>query len=101
MLNLVKLDRHGTTKWELKIICALHLMKRYTAIQALAPHFGSSVNVQVGKMFEGLERFFVDPLKIALYLKCEDLTKQEAKNLMSELGQFNGESIIITLIGFL
>ena len=72
--------------WELKIICALHLVKAYKAIVILQPRLGPGGPTKTRQEYEGKERFFIDPIRISLFDIAKDLKRDDAKSIMSQMG---------------
>ena len=77
--------------WELKVMCALHLLKQYKAIMILNPRLGPGGSVKTRQEFDGKERFFIDPVRIELLNVCQDLKKEEARQVMINMGNVDSD----------
>lgn len=85
MLALVNTGRvKNLDRWDLKIVCALHLIEHYQAVRILAEYFGFSYE-QMKKKFEKIEHHFIQPARVALFRLCEDLTSADSEALLENL----------------
>lgn len=80
LLSLMSYAQNNS--WELKVMCALHLLKQYKAIMILNPRLGPGSSIKTRQEFDGKERFFIDPVRIELLNVCQDLKKDDARQAM-------------------
>ena len=85
LLSLMSYAQNNS--WELKVICGLHLLKQYKAIMILNPRLGPGGSIKTRQEFDGKERFFIDPVRIELLNVCQDLKKEEARQVMITMNQ--------------
>ena len=65
-----KLDR-----FDVKVICALHLLERYAGIEALVPEMGRDGGIREAVMnkFRNREHTYLPIERVNLYVICESL----------------------------
>jgi len=77
-----KLDR-----FDVKVICALHLLERYLAIEALVPDIsrGSEIRESVMNKFRNREHAYLPIERVNLYSICESLGHRDKTDVMEKL----------------
>ena len=61
--------------FDLKLLCALHLLERYAAIEALVPEMGRDGGIREAVMnkFRNREHTYLPIERVNLYVICESL----------------------------
>jgi len=73
-------------RWDVKIVCALHLLRKYQAVYDLV----DMTREEVRKKFEQLEYLYLDTRRVGLFKIADNLVDTDSQSLcrgvMSELG---------------